>query len=122
MASGLFGDDVHDFSLHDTLDLLLHDLRDLSAYYLNHLLLHRYFDLFPNGTYNFAFHGDLQQLLHYVSDFFQYSLLYLPDVRYLVDGLLSQREALGRGVVHADDGLQNRLQPRLLDFAVLSPP
>lgn len=37
----LFGGNVHDLSPHDTLDLLLYDLRDFPAYYLTHLLLHR---------------------------------------------------------------------------------
>jgi hypothetical protein len=69
------------------------------------------------NAYDFVLHGDLQLLLHHLSDLFRHSLLYLPDVRYLVDGLLNQREALVDRLVHAGDGLQYRLKPRLLDIA-----
>jgi hypothetical protein len=80
-------------------------------------LLHRSFHFVSDGMHDFALHDDCQLLLNYVSDFLGHSLLHLPDVRYLVDGLLNQREALVDGIVHASNGLQYRLKPRLLDIA-----
>ena len=94
-----------------------HDIPDLPAHYLTHLLLYRSFDLYPDSMYDFTLHCDLQLLLHYVLDFVCDSLLYLTNIRYLVDSLLNQREALVDRIVHAGDGLQDRLQAGLLDIA-----
>jgi hypothetical protein len=97
--------DSGDFLADDIRDLMFYDTLDLPAHYFTQLLLHRSFHFVPDGMHDFALHGDCQLLLHYVPDFLGYSLLHLPDVRYLIDGLLNQREALVDGIVHAGNGL-----------------
>lgn len=61
---------VHNLSLHDTLDLLLCDLRDFPTHCLTHLLLDRSFDFLPNGVFILASHDEPQLFLRYVSDLF----------------------------------------------------
>lgn len=113
------GDDLHDFALHDTLDLLLYDLRDFPAHYLTHLLSHRSLNLLADGLYNFMLHGDLQLFLHDVPHFLRHRLFHWLDVRYLVDGILSQRTALVYLTVHTRNSFQDGFQPELLNITAL---
>lgn len=123
----LLSDYIADLLLHDggdhlaegVHDFILHHALDLTTYCLTYLLLHRSFDLISNGLHDLFLHSDLQLLLNDFLDFFGYSLPYLPNVRYLVDSPLKNPEALVNRIVHAGNGLQDCLQPRLLGLTAL---
>jgi hypothetical protein len=109
--------DGSDILVDNAFDLMLHDTPNLPAHYLTHLLLYCPRHYFPDGIHDLSLYDDLRSVLHDTAQLFRYGLSDLSDVRYLGDGLLHKREALVNRFAHASDGLQDRVQLRLLSPA-----